>query len=98
MNQKILQISEINATELMEYFNSLKTFIDDKIKTKETEENITLLTTPETLEFLKVAPQTLTNWVNGGLITRYKLGNKVYYKKEEIIKNLENTKHANRLH
>ena len=47
-----------------------------------------LMTRSETCEFLKINPTTLWNWTKSGRVIAYGIGNRVYYKKQEIIKKL----------
>lgn len=48
-----------------------------------------LLTIEETLAFLKCSKQALWNWRKNGILPSYRLGNRVYYKKSEILSKLQ---------
>ena len=43
-----------------------------------------LLTRYEVAEMLKISIGTVHNWVNQGILKRYGIGNKVYFKKSEV--------------
>jgi excisionase family DNA binding protein len=57
---------------------------------KQLEENDSevLLTRQETCEFLKISITTLWQWTKKGKIESYGIGNRVYYKKEDLLKSL----------
>lgn len=48
-----------------------------------------LLTTQQTLEFLKIDRSTLKRWVDKGKIRKYSICGKKYYKYAEILENLK---------
>jgi excisionase family DNA binding protein len=43
-----------------------------------------LLTRTETIQYLKVDSSTLWSWTRNGKLKAYRVGNRVYYKKNEI--------------
>lgn len=47
-----------------------------------------LLTVDETLKLLKCSKQALWNWRKNGILPSYRLGNRVYYKKADILAKL----------
>jgi excisionase family DNA binding protein len=47
-----------------------------------------LLSANETCELLKIKRTTLWKHTKSGKLTSYGIGNRVFYKKEEILKNL----------
>jgi len=48
-----------------------------------------LLSRKEAAQFLSISLSTLKNWTYSKVINGYKLGGKVYYKKQELIKSLK---------
>lgn len=44
-----------------------------------------LMTRKETAQFFKVSLVTITNWVKYGVLTSHTIGNRVYFKRSEII-------------
>lgn len=47
-----------------------------------------LMSRQETCEFLKISITTLWQWTKKGKIESYGIGNRVYYKKEDLLKSL----------
>jgi hypothetical protein len=70
----------------------IKEIIQDELKeiSKQPEEKDSeiLLTRKETCEFLKIDSSTLWSWTNKGKIACYGIGNRRYYKKEDLIKSM----------
>lgn len=56
-----------------------------KVKNKNTE----LLSRKEAAQFLSISLSTLKNWTYSKVVIGYRLGGKVYYKKQELIKSLK---------
>ena len=55
------------------------------------ENEIMFLTRKETAEFFQVSLVTIHQWTNDGLIKQYKIGNRTYYNKSELIEVLLNS-------
>lgn len=70
----------------------IKEIIQDELKevSKQPEEKDSeiLLTRKETCDFLKIDSSTLWSWTNKGKIACYGIGNRRYYKKEDLINSL----------
>lgn len=52
-------------------------------------EGVKYLTRQETADMLSISLPTLWDWTNKGLLTSYRLGNKVYYKSNEVDQSLK---------
>ena len=97
MTEKILQVSEMSSGELQKQFAIIhKQLMELSAKVNPTNETI-LLTPKQVLEWLGISAPTLHDWVNKGILTRYKLGNRAFYKKEEIIASLDGSKYSDKL-
>ena len=59
-----------------------------KYKVEEKNDNDYLLTRDEACKLLKISKTSLWKWSKNGRIKSYGIGNRVYYKKEELIKSL----------
>ena len=70
-------IKEVIQEELLE--------VRKQLKEKDSE---VLLTRQETCEFLKISITTLWQWSKKGKIESYGIGNRIYYKKEDLLKSL----------
>lgn len=84
-----LQLVQVTPPQLFELINqSLKVQLK-KLKQDLTEKlQETLLTRPETAEFLKISTSTLSKWTSEGTLSSYGIGGRVYYKRSEIEKAL----------
>ena len=79
--------------------NALAELIDEKVKDqlKELQKNFTVkepedfLTRNETKDLLKVSLVTIHQWTNKGILKAYKFGNKTYYSRKEITKQMFNS-------
>lgn len=86
MKTKIIEISEITVEELADkvaecLLVKIETYL---IQMNKKEEDI-YLTRKETAEFLKVSMQGLYHWTKKGILNSYRIGNRVYYKKNELL-------------
>ena len=77
-----------------ELTDNILTGVDSKLKeffdkyNPSTKDEAELLTVDETIEFLKCSKQALWNWRKNGILPSYRLGNRVYYKKKDIMSKL----------
>jgi len=89
MESKILQILQTTPDNLTKVIlegvdEKLKNFAKD-FKPSEKE---ALMTVEETTKFLKCSKQALWTWNKNGVLPSHRLGNRVYYLKSDIFKNL----------
>ncbi len=92
---KTIKLYELTIDELSTQVNEgLKTYIEGLIKTlsEQQESGKDFLTTKETAEFFGVSFPTIHSWINDGLISSYKMGNRTYFKRSELIEQLLNSK------
>jgi len=90
---QMIQLIQLTPTELInaieqsvnKQLNGLKT----SFQPKEPEE---LLTRSETSLLLKVNLTTLWNWTKNGSLKSYGIGNRVYYKRHEVMESIINLK------
>ena len=90
IKREILQVENISVEELTEIIaEKLVDKLEKKIATLISKQNDEeLLTRTETAKILKVELTTLWSWTKKGKITAYGIGNRVYYKRGEIMKSL----------
>ncbi len=88
--KELIQIENISVEELTEIIaEKLVDKLEKKIATLISNQNDDeLLTRTETAKILKVELTTLWSWTKKGKITAYGIGNRVYYKRGEIMKSL----------
>ena len=70
-------IKEIVRSQLEDFKETLNTHNPDELLTRE-----------ETYKFLKIYSSTLWHWTNKGKVIAYGIGNRRYYKKEELLESL----------
>lgn len=95
VNKKVIEIENISVDELTEIIaEKLVDKLEKRIATLISKQNDEeLLTRTETVELLKINLTTLWNWTKKGKLTAYGIGNRVYYKRGEIMKALVEFKH-----
>ena len=89
-------IEGVTPTELMdqlrliikEEFSVLNKELDEASVPADTSEAEELLTRNETAKLLKISLSTLWHWSKDGRLKAYGLGNRVYYKKSEILEKI----------
>ena len=86
MNKEILQLENTNANDfkneiVKDVTNALKGYAE----TLQNPDNNKLLTRQETAELLSVSLVTLWDWTKKDILTAYRIGNKVRYKKSEVL-------------
>lgn len=69
----------------IEVENLIKILSEQKPSKKE------FLSRKETAEFFGVSVVTIHSWINEGLISSYKMGNRTYFKRSELIEQLLNS-------
>lgn len=89
-NKKVIEIENISVDELTEIIaEKLVEKLEKRIATLISKQNDDeLLSRTETAKILKVELTTLWSWTKKGKITAYGIGNRVYYKRGEIMKAL----------
>lgn len=87
MNKQVVQIENIQAADLLARLDKIEAVILEIGKNKpsgnigKTPDYITRF---EVSKILRVSLVTLNDWTKKGLLTAYKCGNRVYYKRAEI--------------
>lgn len=86
---KTLQVESTNSDELTnKIVNELKLIVKEMMISKQIVNEDVLLTRQETASMLGISLVSLWTWTKGDIIPAYKIGNKVRYKKSEILKSL----------
>ena len=90
IKREIVQVENISVEELTEIIaEKLVDKLEKRIATLISKQNDEeLLTRTETAKILKVELTTLWSWTKKGKINAYGIGNRVYYKRGEIMKSL----------
>lgn len=72
---------------ILEKLNNIEKAIG-KLNLSSNNDSDTVLSADETCELLKIKRTSLWKWTKKGKLASYGLGNRVYYKKEEVLKSL----------
>ena len=92
--QQLKQINEFSSELIKQHLNELLRQISE-IKEIISEMNSELMTRKQVADLLQISLPTLWDWTNKGIIPAYRIGNKVRYKRNEILKVLEQNKIKN---
>ena len=85
------KVIEVSPTELADLINEgLKIHVENLFKqfSNQQPKGKEFLSRSETKDFFGVSYVTLHSWRNSGLITSYKMGNKTFFKREELVQRL----------
>ncbi|KAB7528427.1 helix-turn-helix domain-containing protein [Flagellimonas olearia] len=77
--------------EIIEKIDLLQKEISSLKKNLQPKEPVELMTRKEAANFLRISLTTLHHWTKRRIIKGYGLGNRVYYKKSEIINKILRT-------
>lgn len=90
MNKQILQIESTNTTD---FKNDILTGVREELKSFATslqnDNNNEILTREDTAKLLSISLVTLWSWTKNNILPAYRIGNKVRYKKLEVLKALQ---------
>jgi len=86
----VIQLNNVSPNELVELISigireQLKEF-SIKLNSEPTDSLKPHLTRKETAEYFNVSLNCINMWVNKGIITPYKVGQRVFFKREELLK------------
>lgn len=88
--KSLIQIETANAQDFKnEIIDGVKQFLIGFTENQKKVENDTLLSRTETAEMLSISLVSLWAWSKNGIIPSYRIGNKVRYKKLEVLKALQ---------
>ena len=83
------QIQGIEAKDLLTRFDKLNNRLDELQQTVKPQTKTILLTRKEVAKLLEISLPTLWTWTNKGILTSYRIGNKVRYKENEVLEALQ---------
>lgn len=90
MTKQILQIENTNTIDFKnEILNGVSDVLKDFANNLQNNDNETLLTREETAKLLSVSLVTLWDWTKKDIVPAYRIGNKVRYKKSEVLNALQ---------
>ena len=93
MITKTIQITEVTVDELAEKVaDKLLLKIEDYLKELSKSKNDELLTRQEVAEYLRISLVTIHSWNKNGILNPIRIGNRIFYKKQNILDVLEQQK------
>lgn len=87
-NLTAIQIQGINAETLLQRFDNLESQIK-ALQAQPQPQSEKLITRDDTAKMLGVSIVTVHNWVKSGILTAYRVGNKVRFKESEVFNSLQ---------
>ena len=88
MNTVKIEVNGLDITALEEKLDTLINILSEQIAP----ENKKLITRRETAKILGVTLPTVIDWEKKGIITGYRIGNRIRYKEAEILEAVTNNK------
>lgn len=88
----IVQIQGLDAETLLKKFDSLEKQLTELKSSNQPHQTDKLITREETAKFLGVSLVTIHNWTKAGILTAYRIGNKVRFKEVEVLEALQSIK------
>jgi len=101
MNKRTVQIESISADELsadivkriLSNYRLLPLEDAKAFEDKEEEKKEEYITIKQTCEIFKITKPTLGRWRKAGIVTDYKIGKGIRFKKSEILESLKKIQH-----
>lgn len=96
MTKQIVQIENTNIIDFKkEIMSSVSEAFKDFANSMQSKEDDILLSREETAKMLSVSLVTLWDWTRKDIVPAYRIGNKVRYKKSEVISALQKMNNFN---
>ena len=96
MTKQILQIENTNTIDFKnEILNGVSDVLKGFANNLQNNDNGVLLTREETAKLLSVSLVTLWGWTKKDIVPAYRIGNKVRYKKSEVLNALQQMNNFN---
>ncbi|MRM84855.1 helix-turn-helix domain-containing protein [Riemerella anatipestifer] len=86
-----LQVTQVQGVTANELIKAIATAVKKELQTPEPKpvESHDLMHKKEVAKMLRVSLMTINNWTKQGLLTSYRIGNRVMYKKDEVLQSLK---------
>ena len=93
MITKTIQITEVTVEELADdVANKLMLKIENYLIELSKKKNDEILTRQEVADYLKISLVTIHSWNKYGILNPIRMGNRIFYKKQDILDVLEQQK------
>ncbi|MCO7355911.1 helix-turn-helix domain-containing protein, partial [Riemerella anatipestifer] len=82
-----LQVTQVQGVTANELIKAIATAVKNELQAPEPQpvESHDLMNKKEVAKMLRVSLMTINNWTKQGLLTSYRIGNRVMYKKDEVL-------------
>ena len=87
------EVQGIEASTLLTHFKNLENRLNELQKAVQPQPDTQLLTRQEVSKWLDISLPTLHAWTKNGILQAYRIGNKVRYKKSEVLTSLQSINH-----
>uniref|UniRef100_UPI0030BDF5B1 helix-turn-helix domain-containing protein n=1 Tax=Riemerella anatipestifer TaxID=34085 RepID=UPI0030BDF5B1 len=86
-----LQVTQVQGVTANELIKAIATAVKNELQAPEPQpvESHDLMHKKEVAKMLRVSLMTINNWTKQGLLTSYRIGNRVMYKKDEVLQSLK---------
>ena len=85
MEKQIIQIENVTASELFERLDNLTKLVTElKAKEPETPPQSDYISRQEVADIFGITLPTVHEWTINGILSAYKVANRVYYKRKEV--------------
>ncbi|MDR7672677.1 helix-turn-helix domain-containing protein [Riemerella anatipestifer] len=86
-----LQVTQVQGVTANELIKAIATAVKKELQAPDPQHEDTnnLMQKKEVAEMLRVSLMTINNWTQKGLLTSYRIGNRVVYKKDEVLQSLK---------
>ncbi|MCB4807135.1 helix-turn-helix domain-containing protein [Tamlana sp. 62-3] len=88
------EIQGLDANTLLSRFEKIQNGILELQKAVQPQPETELLTRQTVAEWLSISLPTLHAWTKNGILKSYRIGNKIRYKKNEVLTALQTIKHS----
>lgn len=93
MITKTIQITEVTVDELADSVaDKLMLKIENYLKELSKKQNDEILTRQEVADYLRISLVTIHSWNKHGILNPIRMGNRIFYKKQDILDVLEQQK------
>jgi len=97
-----MELIVLTPEQIQRYFNCLADDLSHRIETilKDSKNNVISkewLTSRETCDFLKISQTTLHDWSNKGLLKKYKAGNRIRFRHDQVLETLQRIESKSRM-
>ena len=88
------EVQGIDAKTLLSLFKRVELQLQELTKTVNAKPQIELMAQKQVAEMLGVSETTIYNWKKKGILTAYRIGNQIRFKRHEVLEAMQSSKFA----